>query len=80
MGPIRAWAPVYTLMVYTGVVLDKIVGFDWDDANVGHIVRHAVTPFEVEEVPGGKCLIIPARTVKREKRWNYLARRHPGDT
>jgi uncharacterized DUF497 family protein len=28
-------------------VLDRIEGFDWDNANVGHILRHAVTPFEV---------------------------------
>jgi len=66
--------PVYTLIVYTEVVLDEIVGFDWDDANVGHIVRHAVTPFEVEEVPGGKCLVIPARTIKRERRWKLFGK------
>ena len=40
---------VYTLVVYTGTVLDQIEGFDWDAANVGHILRHAVTPVEVEE-------------------------------
>ncbi len=50
---------VYTLVVYTEGVLDKIEGFDWDSANVGHIVRHVVTPFEVEEVTGGKWVIIP---------------------
>lgn len=50
---------VYTLIVYTEVVLDKIEGFDWDNANVGHILRHAVTPFEVEEVTGGKYVVIP---------------------
>jgi hypothetical protein len=41
-------------------VLDKIEGFDWDNSNVGHILRHAVTPFEVEEVTGGKYIVIPA--------------------
>jgi len=32
--------------------MDRLDGFDWDAANVGHILRHAVTPFEVEEVVG----------------------------
>jgi len=35
--------------VYTEVVLDKIEGFDWDTTNIDHIMRHVVTPFEVEE-------------------------------
>jgi len=30
-----------------------ISGFDWDDANVSHIVRHQFTPEEVEEVFAG---------------------------
>jgi hypothetical protein len=30
--------------------MDEIEGFDWDAANVGHILRHAVTPAEAEEV------------------------------
>jgi uncharacterized DUF497 family protein len=69
---------VYTRVVYTEVVLDKIEGFDWDNANIGHIVRHAVTPFEVEEVTGGKCVVIPAKTVKREKRWKLFAKTMSG--
>lgn len=28
----------------------RIGGFVWDDDNVGHIARHAVSPEEVEEV------------------------------
>jgi len=40
-------------------VLDKIQGFDWDNANVAHILRHAVTPFEVEEVTGRRYTVIP---------------------
>ena len=35
-------------------MLDGIEGFDWDSANVGHIMRHDVTPFEAEEATGGK--------------------------
>ena len=26
------------------------LGFDWDDANSGHIARHGVTPEEAEQV------------------------------
>jgi len=39
---------------------------------VGHILRHAVTPFEVEEVAGRPHVIIAAATVKREKRWKLF--------
>ncbi|MCX6630573.1 MAG: BrnT family toxin [Candidatus Solibacter sp.] len=53
---------------------DKIDGFDWDAANVSHILRHAVTPFEVEEVTGRKFVVIHARTVKREKRWKLFSK------
>jgi hypothetical protein len=28
----------------------KIINFQWDSANVEHIARHRVKPFEVEEV------------------------------
>jgi hypothetical protein len=55
-------------------VLDKIEGFEWDNANTGHIVRHAVTPFEVEEVTGGKYVIIAAKTIERERRWKLFGK------
>jgi uncharacterized DUF497 family protein len=55
-------------------VLHKIEGFDWDNANIGHIMRHAVTPFEVEEVTGGKYVVIPAKTVEREERWKLFGK------
>ena len=48
--------------------MEEIEGFDWDAANVGHILRHAVTPFEVEEVAGRPHVTIPAKTGKGEKR------------
>ena len=53
-------------------MLETLLGFDWDAANVGHILRHAVTPFEVEEVAGRPHVIIAAATVKREKRWKLF--------
>lgn len=55
-------------------MLDKIQGFDWDNANVGHILRHAVTPLEVEEVTGNKYVIMPASTINREKRWKLFGK------
>ena len=53
-------------------MLERLLGFDWDAANVGHILRHAVTPFEVEESAGRPHVIIAAATVKREKRWKLF--------
>ncbi len=54
--------------------MDELEGFDWDAANVGHILRHAVTPLEVEEVAGRPHLTIPATTIKGEKRWKLLGK------
>jgi uncharacterized DUF497 family protein len=55
-------------------VLDEINGFDWDVANVGHILRHTVTPFEVEEAAGSRHVTIPAKTVEGEKRWTLFGK------
>jgi uncharacterized DUF497 family protein len=60
-------------------VLDKLLGFDWDDANVGHIWRHSVVPNEVQEVVlGPKKVIAPAITVKRERRWRLYGKTSAG--
>ena len=50
-------------------------GFDWDAANVGHILRHRVTPFEVEEAVGRPHVTIVAKTIEGEKRWFTIRRR-----
>jgi hypothetical protein len=42
-------------------VLNNLKGFDWNAANVGHILRHAVSPIEVEETAGRPHVIIPAK-------------------
>jgi hypothetical protein len=60
---------VYTTAVYTQIVLTDLEGFDWDAANVGHILRHAVSPIEVEETTGQPHAIITAKIVSGEKRW-----------
>jgi uncharacterized DUF497 family protein len=39
--------------------MDEIDGFDWDAANVGHIRPH---------------VIIPAETIKGEKRWKLFGK------
>jgi uncharacterized DUF497 family protein len=41
-------------------------------------VRQAVTPFEVEEVTDGKCVIISPRTIKRESRWKLFGKTASG--
>lgn len=55
-------------------MLDKVEGFDWDAANVGHILRHAVTPIEVEEVVGRANMIIPAKPIQGENRWKLFGK------
>ncbi len=39
-----------------------IRGFVWDDENVAHIARHAVSPDEVEEALAGEPLVLRAPT------------------
>jgi uncharacterized DUF497 family protein len=50
----------------------------WDAANVGHILRHAVTPFEVEDVAGRPHVIVAARTIKGENRWTLFGKTGAG--
>ncbi len=59
-------------------MLDKLRGFDWDAANVGHILRHGVSPVEVEEVAGRAHVIVTARTIKGEKRWKLFGKARSG--
>ena len=49
-------------------------GFDWDAANVGHILRHAVSPFEVEEVVARPHVRISAASVGQETRWKLFGK------
>jgi uncharacterized DUF497 family protein len=52
----------------------EIEGFDWDAANLGHILRHAVTPFEVEALAGRPHVTIPAKTMQGEERWKLFGK------
>ncbi len=54
--------------------MDELKGFDWDAANVGHILRHGVTPFEVEEVAARPHVTIPAKTIRGEERWKLFGK------
>ncbi|WP_263350833.1 BrnT family toxin [Acidicapsa acidisoli] len=53
--------------------------FDWDDANIGHIADHEVTPEEAEQVLLGDPLEVnfdPDRN--GEERWTYLGETERG--
>jgi len=58
--------------------MEEIEAFDWDAANVGHVLRHAVTPFEVEDLAGRQHVMIAANTVDRERRWKLFGRTASG--
>lgn len=48
--------------------VEQIVGFDWDVGNVGHILRHSVTPREVEEAVVNRHIVFPAMPIGNEER------------
>jgi hypothetical protein len=48
--------------------MEGFTSFEWDAANVGHVLRHGVLPKEVEEAANRRHVIIPARTVDGEER------------
>jgi len=54
--------------------MDEIEGFDWEAANVGHILRHAVTPSEVEEVTSRPHVRVSATTIEGERRWKLFGK------
>jgi uncharacterized DUF497 family protein len=64
---------IYGNRIYSNV-WNKLQGFDWDGANVGHILRHTVSPIEVEEAAGRPHVIIRARTINGEKRWKLFGK------
>ena len=54
--------------VESSLIYEKLIGFDWDDANEDHILRHGVVPNEVEEAASQKNVIYRAQTASRERR------------
>jgi uncharacterized DUF497 family protein len=69
---VNAALHVYTIVVYTPTGTEPIEVFDWDTANVSHVLRHSVTPDEVEEAVGRPHIVIPARAVQGEERWKLF--------
>jgi hypothetical protein len=59
-------------------VLENLAGFDWDAANVSHILRHGVTPAEVEEVTSLLHVRIQGKAIKSEARWQLFGRTESG--
>jgi uncharacterized protein len=43
--------------------------FDWDDANLGHMASHSVTPEEVEQVFANDPMDLGAEVVDGEERY-----------
>jgi uncharacterized protein len=53
--------------------------FDWDDANIGHIAEHGVTPEEAEDVLLGDSLDLNFQADEGdEERWSYLGQTNSG--
>ncbi|NDJ11332.1 MAG: BrnT family toxin [Acidobacteriia bacterium] len=53
-------------------IIEKIalnLEFEWDEANVGHIGRHDVSPQEVEQVFANGGTDLNYELVRREERW-----------
>ena len=50
------------------LVADELT-FDWDEANIGHVARHSVTPEEVEQVFANDPMDLGADAVDGEERY-----------
>jgi uncharacterized DUF497 family protein len=53
---------------------EEFDGFDWDAANAGHILRHQLTPAEVEEAAILPHVTVPGQSVAGEQRWQLFGR------
>jgi uncharacterized protein len=45
--------------------MSRAAKFDWDDANMGHIARHGVTPEEGEQALANHPLVVLATQKRR---------------
>jgi uncharacterized DUF497 family protein len=59
-------------------VWNRLLGFDWDVNNVGHVGLHAVSPAEVEQAVRGRHVVIPAASRGGEERWKLFGRTGEG--
>ena len=53
---------------------EPLEGFEWDLANISHVLRHGVTPGEVEEAAVRPHVVMPAETIQDEKRWKLFGK------
>src|ERR1700691_64044 len=53
---------------------EEFDAFDWDAANAGHILRHQVTPAEVEEAATLPHVTVPGQAVAGERRWQLFGK------
>jgi uncharacterized DUF497 family protein len=51
------------------VLVADALSFDWDEANVGHVARHNVTPEEVEQVFANDPMDLGVDVVDGEERY-----------
>jgi uncharacterized DUF497 family protein len=59
----------YTYSACILVLVADALSFDWDEANVGHVARHNVTPEEVEQVFANDPMDLGAEVVDGEERY-----------
>ena len=55
-------------------MLDRLLGFEWDIHNVGHIAEHDVVPAEVEEAVSRPNVVVPSTAGGKEQRWKFFGR------
>jgi uncharacterized DUF497 family protein len=54
------------------VLVADALSFDWDEANVGHVARHNVTPEEVEQVFANDPMELGADVVDGQERYTAV--------
>jgi uncharacterized DUF497 family protein len=52
--------------------------FDWDDANMGHVARHGVTPEEAQQALANEPLEVGLEYVNEEERFRSVGRTNSG--
>ncbi len=54
------------------------IEFDWDEANIGHVARHGVTPEEAEQVITNDPVDLGIEIVEGEERFLNLGQTNAG--
>lgn len=65
--------------VYVCTIVPTRRGFDWDDANIGHVAQHDVRPEGAEQaIDDPYALSLPAYAVQGEARFGVLGATEDG--